>query len=82
MTYITGVVARLTRRVPLVQQKLPTLPEHLSSPGFSGVRVLDLLLYVYVLWITVCPFSLAIVFSVLRFTDFDYLFGIFTLLLT
>ena len=30
----------LTRRVPLVGQELPTLPEHLSSPlVFSGVRV-------------------------------------------
>ena len=27
-------------RVPLVEQELPTLPEHLSSPPvFSGVRV-------------------------------------------
>jgi hypothetical protein len=31
---------RLTRRVPLVEQELPTLPEHLSSPPvFSGARV-------------------------------------------
>jgi hypothetical protein len=29
---ITGFVTRLTRRVRLVEQKLPTLPEHLSSP--------------------------------------------------
>ena len=37
---ITGFVTRLTRRVPLVEQELPTLPEHLSlSPVFSGVRV-------------------------------------------
>ena len=37
---ITGFVTRLTRRVPLVKQKLLTLPEHLSSPlVFSGVRV-------------------------------------------
>ena len=37
---ITGFVARLTRRVPLVEQELFTLPEHLSSPAvFSGVRV-------------------------------------------
>ena len=29
-----------TRRVPLVEQELPTLPEHLSSPpGFSRVHV-------------------------------------------
>ena len=45
---ITGFVAILTRRVPLVEQELPTLPEHLSSPPvFSGVRVTrSLVLYV------------------------------------
>jgi len=38
--FITGIVTRLTRRVPLVDQELLTLPEHLSSvPVFSGVRV-------------------------------------------
>ena len=38
--HITGFVTRLTRRVSLVEQELPTLPEHLSSlPDFSGVRV-------------------------------------------
>jgi hypothetical protein len=37
---ITGFVNRLTQRVPLVEQELPTFPEHLSSPLiFSGVRV-------------------------------------------
>jgi hypothetical protein len=37
---ITGFVTRLTRRVPLVEQKLPTLPQHLrSSPVFIGVRI-------------------------------------------
>jgi branched-subunit amino acid transport protein len=45
---ITGFVTRLTRRVPLVEQELLTLPEHLSSlPVFSGVRVIrSLVLYV------------------------------------
>jgi hypothetical protein len=45
---ITGFVTRLTRRVPLVELKLLTLPEHLSSPPvFSGVRVTrSLVLYV------------------------------------
>jgi len=39
-TVITGFVARLTRRVSLVEQELLTLPDHLSSPpGFSEVRV-------------------------------------------
>jgi len=37
---IIGFVTRLTRQVPLVEQELLTLPEHLSSPPvFSGVRV-------------------------------------------
>jgi hypothetical protein len=37
---ITGFVTRLTLRVPLVEQELPTLTENLSSPSvFSGVRV-------------------------------------------
>jgi hypothetical protein len=30
--FITGFVTRLTRQVPLVEQKLPTLPENLRSP--------------------------------------------------
>jgi hypothetical protein len=36
---ITGFVTRLTRRVPLVEQELPTLPVYLSTPVFSGVPV-------------------------------------------
>ena len=36
---ITGFVTRLTRRVPLVEQKLPTLLEHKSSTSFLGFRV-------------------------------------------
>ena len=37
---ITGFVTRLTRLVPLVEQELLTLPEHLSwLPVFSGVPV-------------------------------------------
>jgi hypothetical protein len=45
---ITGFVTRLTRRVPLVEQELLTLPEHLSSPPvFTGVCVTrSLVLYV------------------------------------
>ena len=46
---ITGFVTRLPRWVPLVEQELITLPEHLSSPPvFSGVRVTwSFVLYVY-----------------------------------
>ena len=36
---ISGPVTRLTRRMPLVEQELLTLPEHLSYYAFSGVRV-------------------------------------------
>ena len=40
---ITGFVTRLTRWVSLVEQELPTLPEHLSSPRFLvGFMLLDL----------------------------------------
>ena len=52
---------RLTWRVPLVEQELPTLPEHLSSPpGFSGVRVTPFLVLCvcFVLrCLSFCPFS-------------------------
>ena len=46
---LTGFVTRITRQVPLVEQELLTLPEHLSSPPvFSGVRVTRyLVVYVY-----------------------------------
>ena len=73
---VTGFVTRLTRWVPLVEQELLTLLEHLSSPlVFSGVRVTRSL----VLCVMFCRslfvlFLLAIVFSVLLwFTDSDYL---------
>jgi hypothetical protein len=40
---ITGFVTRLTRQVPLVEQELPTLPEHMSSPRkLVGFVLLDL----------------------------------------
>jgi ABC-type maltose transport system permease subunit len=51
----------ITRRVPLVEQELLTLPEHLSSyPGFSGVRVTwSLVLCVCFVdhCLSFCPFS-------------------------
>jgi hypothetical protein len=45
----TGFVTRLTRLVPLLEQELLTLPEHLNSPPvFSSIRVTQsLVLYVY-----------------------------------
>jgi len=57
---ITGFVTRLARQVPLVEQELLTLPEHLSSPPvFSGVRVTrSLVLCVcFVDRLSYCPFS-------------------------
>ena len=36
---ITGFVTVLTRRVSLMEQELPTLPQHSSPPVFSGFRV-------------------------------------------
>jgi hypothetical protein len=83
---ITGFVTRLTRRVPLVEQELLTLPVHLSSPPvFSGVRVTrSLVLYVCFVdhCLSFCTFLLAIVLSVLlQYTDSDYPFGIFKLFL-
>ena len=52
---------RLTRRVPLVEQELLTLPEHLSSPPvFNGVRVTrSLVLYVCFVdhHLSFCPFT-------------------------
>jgi hypothetical protein len=87
MTY-HGFVTRLTRRVPLVEQKLLTLPEHLSPPRLLvGFVLLDLLFYMYVLFLyrclSFCTFLLlAIVLSVLlRFTNSDYPFDIFKLFL-
>ena len=76
---ITGFVTRLTRRVPLVEQELLTLPVHLSSPPvFSGVRVTrSLVLYVCFVdhCLSFCTFLLAIVLSVLlQYTDSDYPF--------
>ena len=65
---------RLSRRVPLVEKELLTLPEHLRSPPvFSGVRVKRYLVLCVCFVDVVCPFVvflLTIVLSVLlRSTD-------------
>jgi hypothetical protein len=53
---ITGFVTRLTQRVPLVEQELLTLPEHLNSPPvLAGFLLLDL--YFYDRFLSLCPFS-------------------------
>ena len=77
----------LTRRVPLVEQELLTLAEHLSSPPvFSGVPVTrSLVLYVCFVdrCLSFCTFLLAIALSVLlRYTDSHCPFGIFKLFLS
>ena len=73
---IIGFVTILTQRMPL---------EHLNSPVISGIRVTrTLVLYVYFVdrCLSFCIFFLlAIVFSILRYTDSDYPFGIFNLFL-
>jgi hypothetical protein len=74
--WIYEFVIRLTQRVSLVEQELLTLPEHPSSPPvISGVRVTrSLVLCVFCRSLFVL---LAIVLSLLRYTDSDYPFGIF-----
>ena len=58
---IKGNGFRLTRRVPLVEQELPILPEHLSSPPvFNGVHVTrSLILFVCFVdrCLSLCTFS-------------------------
>jgi len=58
-----------------MEEKLLNILELLNSfPVFSGVHVTR--------WIVVCPFSLAIVLSILLlFTDSGYPFGIFVFFL-
>jgi len=78
---ITGFVTTVTLWVPLVKQELLILLEHLSSPSsFTGVRVARSLFFCVVfcrsLFILVL---LAMVLSVLWFTDSEYSFVIFKL---
>ena len=75
---------RVKRRLPLVEQELPTLPRHpVRSRRFSvGLLLFNLFFSVQILvYIVVCPlvlFLLTILLS-LRFTASDYLFDIFKL---
>ena len=75
---------RVKRRLPLVEQELPTLPGHpVRSRRFSiGLLLFNLFFSVQILgYIVVCPlvlFLLTILLS-LRFTASDYLFDIFKL---
>ena len=64
-----------------MEQELPTLPEHLFFPSiFSGVGVTRFLVLCVCLadrYLSFVLFLLAIVLSVLRFTNSDYFLGIF-----
>ena len=75
-----AIPLRVTRQVQLVEQKLLTLPEQPSSSlAFSEVRVTRSLLLCVMFWRSLFVlFLLATVLCVLiRYTDADYLFGIF-----
>ena len=82
MTY-QQVCNWINATVPLVEQELPTLPEHMRSPSvLVGFMFLVLcVLFCRLLFFPLSFFFLAIVLSVLRFTDSDYPFGIFKLFL-
>ena len=67
-TFLLNYITILTQRVLLVEQELLTLPEHLSS---TPVLCISFCRSLFVL------FRLAIVLSVLLFTDSDYLFKLF-----
>ena len=80
--FITGFVTTVTRWVPLVEQKLFSTPEHLSShPVFSGVRVAQFIIFCVVVLRSLFAllFVLVIVLSVLRFMTSGYPFGFFKL---
>jgi hypothetical protein len=68
---ITGFVTRLIRRVPLVDQELLTLPEHLiSPPAFSAVRVTRSL--VLRVWYSGIPFACPFIPSIICSTETSY----------
>ena len=76
----------VTRWVSDVDQELPTLPEHLSSPSIVSVfpvfSSVFCVLFCRLLFVLLSFFLLAIVVSILlRFMASDYLFGIFKLVL-
>ena len=86
MTYHRGFVTILTRRVPLMEQELLTLPGHTSSPPVfmwgSCCSISNCLCSVFCFVDhSLSFFCLVIKLSVLRFTVSDYPFGIFRLLL-
>ena len=81
---ITGIVTRVTLPVLLVEQELPTIPEHFSSPThFSGVHVTRSLascvmcrslfvLLSFFLWPLCCLFDLRILITPLVSSNYSY----------
>jgi len=71
-----GIVSNVRRRVPLVEQELLTLTEHISShPVFSRVRVVQSLVYYTEfcrLLFSFCPFSFGHCFVCVFFFFFDF----------
>jgi hypothetical protein len=65
---VIGFVTRVIRRVPQVEQALLTLPGHPSLVGFVFLNLVFCVVFCTSLFVL---FHLAIVFSVLRFTDSD-----------
>ena len=62
--HCTGFVTRKARRESLVEQDLPTLPEHpISPPVFSEVRIAKSLDFSRLLFCFVVHFLVAIVLS-------------------
>ena len=82
--HITGFVTRVTRRVPLVEQELLNIPEHLRSPPvFGQVYVARSLVFCVVFCRSLfILFLLTMVLSVLRFTYSNGSFSIFKLFLS
>ena len=78
VNYASEFQLTLTRRLPLVDQELLTLPDHpVSPPVFIGVCVsksqCSVQFFCRLLFVL---FILAIAFSVIRFTASDYPFNI------
>ena len=80
---ITGFVTRVTRRVLLVKQELPTLQEHIDHPRLKWGSCCSIFSFHKVYCSSLRDlFLLVIVLSVLpRFMVSDYPFGIFKLFL-
>ena len=78
---INGFLTRLTRRVPLVEQELLALPEHLSSFRFQWGSCSSVFSVMCMFYITLFVLFLFPLCSVLLFTDSGYPFGIFKLFL-